>query len=144
MLLSMSFLSLSLCMHPMHSHHFQAVNIKANLPLWVGIVDYFVFLIDKRTTDSSKEDIARILDHPVVKGYKILDYDFLAQNSHKNLSGFGGARTLSLEKAYEYFPQATHVWIADPGMYLHMRVFMPDEYARSSLHVFFALSIHKC
>ena len=101
--------------HFTHNAHIQAVNINANLPLWVGIVDYFVFLIDQRTTDTSKQDIVRILDHPSVKGYKILDYDFLALNSHKNLSGFGGARTLSLEKTYEYFPQATHVWIADPG-----------------------------
>ena len=92
----------------------EAVNIRANLALWIGIVDYFVFLVDQRTKDDTREAIRSILEMGKVSDYKIVDYDFQAQNSKKNISGFGGARTLSLEMTWDFFPQATHVWIADP------------------------------
>jgi hypothetical protein len=80
----------------------EAVNIKSNLPLWLSVVDYFVFMVDTRTQDDTSEAIANILQN---KKYKIVPYLF---------EGFGPARTASLEKAWEYFSQATHVWIADP------------------------------
>ncbi len=82
----------------------EAVNFNANLELWLPVVDYFVFMVDSRTTDGSNSTIVNILDGRA-KGYKIFDYLF---------DGFGSARTESLQKAYEYFPQATHVWISDP------------------------------
>ena len=82
----------------------EAVNIKSNLALWLPSIDYFVFLVDERTKDDSKIAIASILEGKAM-GYKIIDYTF---------EGFGQARTMSLDRAYEHFPQATHVWIADP------------------------------
>ena len=82
----------------------EAVNFKTNLPGWLDIVDYFVFLIDERTSDNSVEVIRSILS-PVNKDYVILPYNF---------TGFGPARTLSLETTWEKFPQASHVLIADP------------------------------
>jgi hypothetical protein len=82
----------------------EGVNFKANLPLWLNIVDYYVFLVDSRTSDGS-EDIIRSILAPADKSYFIRHYNF---------SGFGPARTLSLETAWEQFPQASHILIADP------------------------------
>ena len=82
----------------------EAVNIKSNLPLWLGKIDYFVFLVDRRTTDNSEEAISNILESNEVP-YEIVHHDF---------DGFGPSRTRSLEHAWKFFPQATHVWIADP------------------------------
>ena len=82
----------------------EAVNIKSNLHLWLGIVDFFVFLVDRRTTDHSEEAIASILDSKEVP-YEIVHHDF---------DGFGSSRTRSLQNAWKYFPQAIFVWIADP------------------------------
>lgn len=82
----------------------EAVNIRSNLPLWVGKIDYFVFLIDRRTTDDSEEAIKNILETNKVP-FEIVYHDF---------DGFGSSRTRSLDNAWKFFPQATHVWIADP------------------------------
>ena len=49
----------------------EAINLRSNLPLWVSIVDYFVFLVDVRTTDDSKHAIAEILTGKV-KGFQII------------------------------------------------------------------------
>ena len=49
----------------------EAVNLRSNLPLWISIVDYFVFLVDVRTTDDSKQAIEDILNDKV-KGYQII------------------------------------------------------------------------
>ncbi len=43
--------------------------------------------------------------HPPTQRYQIVKNEFL---------GFGQARTLSLQKAWQHFPQASHVMIADP------------------------------
>jgi hypothetical protein len=59
-------------------------------------------MVDTRTQDDTSEAIASILQN---KKYKIVPYLF---------EGFGPARTASLESAWQYFSQATHVWIADP------------------------------
>jgi hypothetical protein len=103
----------------------EAINLRSNLPLWrdQGHVDYFVFLLDHRTTDDSEEAIRSILgdssdsDSGSDSGsgsssgsgsgvsYKIFYHEF---------DGFGPARTRSLRHAWTSFPQATHVWIADP------------------------------
>ena len=82
----------------------EEVNFKANLAAWIPVVDYFVFLIDNRTTDNSISTISSILG-AAKKDYQIVQYTF---------TGFGPARTLSLEAAWKHFPQATHVLIADP------------------------------
>jgi hypothetical protein len=82
----------------------EAVNFKSNLHLWLGIVDYFVFLIDSRTQDGSEEVIAATLSSAGVP-YEIIYHTF---------DGFGSSRTRSLENAWKFFPQATYVWIADP------------------------------
>jgi hypothetical protein len=81
----------------------EAVNIKSNLPLWATIIDYFVFMVDERTSDGTEDAIANVLGKRVP--YQIV---------YHNFSGFGPARTKSLNNAWKYFPQATHVWIADP------------------------------
>lgn len=80
----------------------EAVNIKSNLPLWLSIVDYFVFMVDTRTQDDTHDAIKSILRN---KEFKIVPYLF---------DGFGPARTASLQNAWKHFPHATHVWIADP------------------------------
>ena len=81
----------------------EAVNIRANLPLWIDKIDYFIFMVDYRTKDDTVNAIAEVLGGQ--RDYKNLSYAF---------EGFGPARTESLEAAWQYFPQATHVWIADP------------------------------
>lgn len=80
------------------------VNFKVNLEKWLPVVSYFVFLIDNRTTDGSVETISTILSS-ANKKYKIAYYNF---------NGFGSARTLSLQVAWDEFPFASHVLIADP------------------------------
>lgn len=82
----------------------EAVNFKANLARWLTIADYFVFMIDTRSIDNSTDVVKAIIDQPG-KFYKISPYNF---------TGFGEARTLSLHEAWEHFPQASHVLIADP------------------------------
>mmetsp|Transcript_25503 Transcript_25503/g.37637 ORF Transcript_25503/g.37637 Transcript_25503/m.37637 type:complete len:1617 (-) Transcript_25503:131-4981(-) len=81
----------------------EAVNIKSNLPLWAEVIDYFVFMIDERTTDGTESAIADVLDGRTP--YEIV---------YHNFTGFGPARTKSLRNAWKFFPQASHVWIADP------------------------------
>ena len=81
----------------------EAVNIKSNLPLWATVIDYFVFMVDERTSDGTEDAIAEVLGNRIP--YEIVYHQF---------SGFGPARTKSLSNAWKYFPQATHVWIADP------------------------------
>jgi hypothetical protein len=81
----------------------EEVNFRSNLKLWLGVVDYFVFMIDSRTTDQSVLAIEEILKGQAE--YEIVPYEF---------EGFGPARTDSLETVWQYFPQATHVIIADP------------------------------
>jgi hypothetical protein len=82
----------------------EEVNFRSNLALWLPIVDYFVFMMDSRTNDKSEAAIKDILLGKAE--YKVISYQF---------NGFGPARTASLEAVWEYFPQATHVIIADPG-----------------------------
>lgn len=82
----------------------EEVNFKANLAAWTPIADYFVFLIDNRTTDNSVATISSILT-AAQKDYQIVMYDFV---------GFGQGRTLSLETAWKHYPHASHVLIADP------------------------------
>lgn len=80
------------------------VNLKVNLPLWTSVVDYFVFLVDRRTIDASVETIQRVLSE-AHKNYIIEYYDF---------EGFGVARTQSLDLAWKHFSNASHVLIVDP------------------------------
>lgn len=82
----------------------EAVNLRVNLPLWTLVADAFVILVDERTVDDSKSVATSILSKSK-KSYVLADYKF---------SGFGQARTLSLSKTWEHFPNATHVLIADP------------------------------
>jgi hypothetical protein len=81
----------------------EAVNIRSNLPLWMKVIDYFIFMVDERTIDDTEIAIQQILAKQIP--YQIISYHF---------EGFGPARTLSLQNAWKYYPQATHVWIADP------------------------------
>lgn len=82
----------------------EEVNFKLNLEKWTKVIGYFIFLIDDRTTDNSVQTIKDILDS-AGKKYKIQNYLF---------TGFGQARTLSLDLTWKTFPQASHVLIADP------------------------------
>ncbi len=82
----------------------EEVNLKTNLVKWFSIVDKFVFIIDKRTTDNSVNTIKTLLSEGG-KQFKIIFSEF---------DGFGSARTLSLTEAWNNFPTATHVLIADP------------------------------
>ena len=81
----------------------EEVNFKSNLALWLPVADYFVFMMDMRTKDRSRETIAEILSGNAP--YEVVSYEF---------DGFGTARTASLDAAWKHFPQATHVLIADP------------------------------
>lgn len=82
----------------------EAVNLKANLPNWMRVVDFFVFVVDNRTVDGSVNTIESILGK-TGKKYIIV---------WNNFTGFGAARTLSLESAWNSFPHASHVLSADP------------------------------
>jgi hypothetical protein len=82
----------------------EAVNLKVNLPLWAKVADSFVLLVDNRTVDQSKEVIANVLTE-AKKKFIVLDYQF---------QGFGQSRTLSLQSAWKYYANASHVLIADP------------------------------
>lgn len=80
------------------------VNLKVNLPIWATFVDYFVFLVDKRTIDGSVLTIQHALRN-ANRNFVIQYYDF---------EGFGQARTRSLQLAWSNYPNASHVLIADP------------------------------
>ncbi|RYG65337.1 hypothetical protein EON64_12170 [archaeon] len=82
----------------------EEVNLRSNLPLWAQFTDYFAFLVDYRTIDGSVKAINQILE-PKNISYVIQNYSF---------SGFGEARSASLELAYKHFSKASHVMIADP------------------------------
>lgn len=82
----------------------EEVNLRSNLPLWANFTDYFTFLVDYRTVDGSLKAIDLILGTKQIP-YVIQNYSF---------SGFGDARTASLELAYKHFGNASHVMIADP------------------------------
>lgn len=81
----------------------EAVNLASNLALWTPFISYFIFMVDDRTTDGSVEAIGNILSGK--RNFRCIPYHF---------DGFGPARTLSLSNAWDYYPNATHVWIADP------------------------------
>ena len=81
----------------------EEVNIRSNLPLWIPLIKYFVFMVDRRTSDETVRAIDENLKGK--REYHIEMYEF---------DGFGPARTASLQTAWKYFSQATHVWIADP------------------------------
>ena len=83
----------------------EEVNFRSNLHLWLGIVDYFVFMVDSRTTDQSVSAINEILRGKT--RYEVIPYEF---------TGFGSARTDSLTAVWHQYPSATHVLIADPGL----------------------------
>jgi len=89
------------------------VNLKANLVNWVRVVDYFVFVVDKRTIDGSVKTIESILGS-TSKKYTVVWNEF---------TGFGAARTLSLETAWNVFPNASHVLIADPDWHFNLKTF---------------------
>jgi hypothetical protein len=82
----------------------EEVNLKSNLKLWTNIIKYFIFLVDTRTIDNSIDTIHSVLNASQSE-YKIFANEF---------DGFGSSRTRSLEAAWKYFPDATHVWISDP------------------------------
>ena len=64
----------------------EAVNLKSNLPMWLPFIDYFVFIVDDRTSDSSVQTIENVIKDK--SRFKIFPYEF---------TGFGPARTLSLK-----------------------------------------------
>lgn len=82
----------------------EEVNFRANLAKWTSFVDYYVFVMDERTSDNSRAVIGEILNESN-KDYRIIDNKF---------DGFGSARTVSLSAVWKYYPYATHVLIADP------------------------------
>lgn len=81
----------------------EEVNIRSNLPAYVPFVDYYVFMVDHRTSDGTLAAIEEILGGK--RNYHVEKYEF---------DGFGPARTASLKQAWLRYPNATHVWIADP------------------------------
>lgn len=81
----------------------EEVNLRSNLPAYVPLVDYYVFMVDRRTSDGTLKAIEEILGGK--RHYHVEIYDF---------DGFGPARTASLKMAWKHFSNATHVWIADP------------------------------
>lgn len=95
----------------------EEVNLIANIPNWLRVVDYFVFVVDNRTRDNSVSTIENALDK-VGKKYKVVFNDF---------TGFGAARTLGLDAAWQHFPQATHVLIADPDWQFDLKTINKNE-----------------
>lgn len=85
----------------------EEVNIQEHLPLWMEYTDYFVFGIDSNSTDGTENAIHSLLQHnPTFKDrYHIFRFNF---------TGFGPVRTLTLQESWKKFPQASHVWVADP------------------------------
>jgi hypothetical protein len=81
----------------------EEVNFRSNLALWLRVAKYFVFMLDNRTTDNSESAIAEILSGKAK--YQVISYEF---------TGFGPARTASLQAVWKHFPEASHVLIADP------------------------------
>lgn len=82
----------------------EAVNFRSNLELWTSTIKYYIFIMDDRNTDDSVDVIRDVLENKAL-GYKIIPHKF---------EGFGKARTTSLIAAWEHFPHASHVLIADP------------------------------
>eukprot|EP01039_Chlorochromonas_danica_P007361 gene7361-8143_t len=95
----------------------EEVNLRSNLPLWTEAVDYFVFLLDDRTIDKSRAAIHTILT-PRRIPHVIKNYTF---------TGFGAARTLSLQTAYDNFANASHVLIADPDWRPDLQTLRKEE-----------------
>mmetsp|Transcript_15340 Transcript_15340/g.23095 ORF Transcript_15340/g.23095 Transcript_15340/m.23095 type:complete len:1139 (-) Transcript_15340:103-3519(-) len=79
-------------------------NIHNNLHQWVHLMDYFVFLIDDRTSDKSVQNIAAVLDGK--RPYNIQFHSF---------SGFGSARTKLFSIAWQYYSDAAFVFMAQPS-----------------------------
>jgi hypothetical protein len=94
----------------------EEVNFQSNLAMWLPVADFFVFMMDTRTKDRSRETIAEILSGKVP--YQVVPYEF---------DGFGTARTASLDAAWKHFPQATHVLIADPDWRPDVSTMNKDE-----------------
>lgn len=82
----------------------ESVNLKSNLPLWATFTSYFVFMVDERNSDDSMEVIRETLTK----------YNRPYHWEYYTFSGFGPARTASLSTAWNKFPNASHVMIADP------------------------------
>lgn len=93
------------------------VNLKSNLASWLPFVSYFVFVMDTRTNDGSEATIRSILG----KANK----DFVIVPN--NFTGFGQARTLSLQAAWKSFPHASHVLISDPDWVPRMETINLNE-----------------
>jgi hypothetical protein len=82
----------------------EAHNLRHNLPLWgPGFFDAYVIAVDSRTVDDTRSVLDEILPAHVPR--HIFDYTF---------DGFGPARTLVFSKAWEHFPDISHVLVADP------------------------------
>jgi hypothetical protein len=95
----------------------EEVNFKSNLALWARDVEYFLFLMDERSTDNSPATINAILDG--IAQYTIVRNQF---------EGFGQARTRSMQEAYHHYPSATHVIVADPDWRPDMSTFRLDMF----------------
>lgn len=104
----------------------EAVNFKSNLAEWFGVADSFVFLLDNRNSDNSAEVIQEIMS----KGDKKHVIE-----SHV-FTGFGQARTKSLEIAWRHFPDATHIMLADPDWRPRVDTLDKSELIRANAEVF--------
>ncbi|CAN0111363.1 unnamed protein product, partial [Ectocarpus fasciculatus] len=94
----------------------EEVNVRSNLPDYVAFVDYFVFMVDHRTSDGTLTAIEEILGGK--RNYHIEMYEF---------DGFGPARTASLQTVWKHYSNATHVWIADPDWKADMKSIKKEE-----------------
>jgi hypothetical protein len=107
----------------------EAVNFESNLALWLHVARYFVFIMDDRNTDNSEQVIKNILTQGTIKakGYQIIKNKFI---------GFGQARTLSLQKAWEYYSKASHVMIADPDWRCNLNTMNLNELYMNNYEVY--------
>lgn len=53
----------------------EQTNLRNNLPLWEGIIDYYVIGIDSKTTDGSEAAIAEILPPSTPRSVYHFDFD---------------------------------------------------------------------
>ncbi len=104
----------------------ESFNIRANLPLWgSSFFDAYVIAVDERTVD----DTWKALDDAIPAGVPRLIFNY-------TFDGFGPARTLVFEKAWERFPNITHVLVGDPDWKPNMKTINKADLANANDDVY--------
>ena len=101
-------------------------NIRLNLPLWgPDFFDAYVVAIDHRTIDETWKALEETIPKHIPR--YLFNYTF---------DGFGPARTLVFEKAWEHFPEITHVMVGDPDWKPDMKSIRKSDLANPNEYLF--------